>query len=69
MTVAILGLIGSVITAATGVWKLLSTDQAAANTPQMQAAALAQQQADLDAKSTQAHAKGDLAEIRKLESE
>ncbi|MCE0499447.1 MAG: hypothetical protein LV481_16015 [Methylacidiphilales bacterium] len=68
-TAAILGLIGSAITAAAGIWKLFSSDSAAENTPQMQASAEAQQQADFDAKATQAHAKGDLDEIRDLESE
>jgi hypothetical protein len=69
MTVAILGLIGSALTAAAGVWKLFSADQAAANTPEMQQAAKAQQQVDFEAKATAAHAKGDLTTIRDLESE
>jgi hypothetical protein len=69
MTIAILGLIGSALTAAAGVWKLLSDGESAANTPAMQAAAQAQQQTDLAAKATQAHAAGDLTTIRELESE
>ena len=69
MTTAILGLIASAITAAAGVWKLFSSDSVAENTPQMQSAAEARQQTDFNAKSTQAHAKGDLTEIRNLESE
>lgn len=69
MTAALIGLIGSAITACAGAWKLFSDDSAAANTPQMEAAAEAQQQADFAAKATQAHATGNLDEIRDLESE
>ena len=69
MTTAILGLIASVITATTGIWKIFSTVSAAENTPRMQAASQAQQQADFEAKAAQAHAKDDLNEIRHLESE
>jgi hypothetical protein len=69
MTVAILGLIGSALTAGAGIWKLFSDGRAAVNTPQMQAAAEAQEQADFAQKATQAHARGDLTTIRDLESE
>jgi len=69
MTAAIIGLVGSAITACVGIWRLFSNDSAAENTPQMQATAEAQQQADFDTKATQAHARGDLNEIRDLESE
>jgi hypothetical protein len=69
MTIAILGLIGSAITAAAGAWKLFSERNAEESTPQMQAAAEARQQAGLEAEATEAHAQGDLETIRDLESE
>ncbi len=69
MTVAILGLIGSALTAGAGIWKLFSDDNAAANTAPMQSAAEAQQQADFAAAAAKAHAAGDLNTIRDLESE
>jgi hypothetical protein len=69
MTVAILGLIGSALTACAGFWKIFSDDRTAAHTPDMQAGAEAQQQADFAAEATRAHEQGDLNQIRELESE
>jgi hypothetical protein len=69
MTTAIIGLVASVLSAGVGVWKLVSDNSAAENTAPMQTAAEAQQQTDFAAKATQAHAQGDLNEIRDLESE
>ena len=69
MTASILGLIGAAITASAGIWRLLSNNSAAENSPRMQSTAESQQQADFDAETTQAHARGDLNNIRNLESE
>jgi hypothetical protein len=69
MTAAILGLIGSAMTAVVAVWKMLSDRASAENTPAMQQASQAQQQVDFAQQAAQVHAKADLDKIRDLESE
>ncbi|HUB67459.1 MAG TPA: hypothetical protein VL981_08250 [Candidatus Methylacidiphilales bacterium] len=66
MTAAILGLIGSAITAGVGIWKAFSD---AEETPPMEQAAEAQQEETFDAMATKAHAGGNLQKIRDLEAE